>query len=171
MGVATDAQPVAQLDDLNQGHHQVTDERFPAGSLGSKASLRIDAEPSPIQDRPRRRRPAYGRVEQASHHPADLVEGSELAWGDVLRRQRHPMVGQVLHGLGRAREMVMIALVVTDAGEPMASWSMTGVRDPEKIAQGSPWPEADDAGVARTNAAQWTLRGLPWTMTACMTRR
>lgn len=171
MGIATDPEGVAPLDDLDERHHQVTDERIPAGSIGGKSAIFADVEPGLIQDRPCGGAPADSRIEEGSDHGPDGHKGSDLVRGDVRRRQRHSMVREVFRRLGPGREVVVVAFVQRDPGEPMASWSMAGVHDPQKIVHGSSRGEADNARVARTQAAQFNLADLLRTMGANTRRR
>jgi hypothetical protein len=151
--VTADPETVAQLDDLDERHHQVADERVPAESIGPEIRVLGDVESGPIEDRPCRGRPLDSRIEQAADHHPDGIERPQLAGSDRLRWQRHPMVGQVSDGVRPIREVIVIALIAADPSEPVAPRSMTRVGDPEQVVDGSPWLQHDHAGFARTQAA------------------
>lgn len=154
MRVATDPQPRSLLDDLDKRDHQVTDERVPAGSGRGEPGVLGNLEAGLRQDRPRARGPTGARIQQAPDHLADLGESGQVTCGDLLGGQRDVVVREVPARCRAGLEVVMIAIVPGHPREPMAGGSVTGVRDPEDVADRSPWSQGDDAWIGRADVAQ-----------------
>ena len=65
----------------------------------------------------------------------------------------HAVVGEVADGLGCGPEVVVVAIVARDPGEPVAARPVAGIRDPDDVGDRAPGREADDPRLARPDPA------------------
>jgi hypothetical protein len=161
VGIAADRQPVTAPDELDERQEEVADEHVPSASVGDEPGFSPQHEARSIADRENRARPAGVRIQQAANHLTDRLERME---GDVVGLavgKLDVVIGQVPDTVGRDGQVIVIAVIDHDAGEPVAAGSVPGVGNPEEIGERASRQQGERFGVARADPAHVSWRPGP----------